>query len=240
MKISITIDGLSASEAHDLLGTARQIEQADTQRSDADQQAAYEHETGRGLDVVDQILRDQAIGTHETSGTSLAPSEEKPNETVDDTPASRRRRRPPVDTGGESSPARATVSGGNDETPSEAGVQPAADPTPKLRRKRATKAEMVERRAREAAEAALDDGGEDDSMGDGRRITGENQDSAESLTDADMSKAASEGARVIGPEAVTAILSEFGVGSVNELPQERRQEFVDNVDAAKAKAAKES
>lgn len=157
--------------------------------------------------------------------------EETTNETTDDTPAPRHRRRPPVDTGGEGSST--SDSGGEISPQTEAAAEP------KTRRKRATKAEMVERR-RLAELGESDETGEagHNSVGETASELGQSE-AVESLTDADMSKAASEGARVIGPEAVTAILSEFGVASVNELPQERRQEFVDNVDAAKAKTGED-
>lgn len=58
------------------------------------------------------------------------------------------------------------------------------------------------------------------------------------ISDADLTKAASEGARVIGPEFVTAWLTEFGVGEVSKLAQDVRREFIDGIsDEIEKKAA---
>jgi hypothetical protein len=48
------------------------------------------------------------------------------------------------------------------------------------------------------------------------------------ISDADVAKAASEAARVLGnPEEVMSILGEFGVTETSALPQDVRQEFLD-------------
>jgi hypothetical protein len=48
------------------------------------------------------------------------------------------------------------------------------------------------------------------------------------ISDADVAKAASEAARVLGnPEEVMSILGEFGVTETSALPQNVRQEFLD-------------
>lgn len=58
------------------------------------------------------------------------------------------------------------------------------------------------------------------------------------ISDADLTKAASEGARVLGPEFVTAWLTEFGVGEVSKLAQGVRREFIDGIsDEIEKKAA---
>ena len=46
------------------------------------------------------------------------------------------------------------------------------------------------------------------------------------VSDADLSKAASEAAAVVGAAEVMALLDEFGVSKVNELPQGERREFI--------------
>ena len=45
------------------------------------------------------------------------------------------------------------------------------------------------------------------------------------ISDADVAKAASEGAQRLTPKVVTSILEEFGVGNVAELDQTQRREF---------------
>tara|TARA_R110000787_G_scaffold97868_3_gene201604 strand:- start:4574 stop:5002 length:429 start_codon:yes stop_codon:yes gene_type:complete len=55
---------------------------------------------------------------------------------------------------------------------------------------------------------------------------------APDISDADVAKAASQAASRITPKAVTAVLEEFGVGTVNDLDQAQRQEFMDRLDAA--------
>lgn len=47
------------------------------------------------------------------------------------------------------------------------------------------------------------------------------------ISDADLSKAASQAAEIISPETVMEILGEFGVTEVNKIAQELRQEFLD-------------
>ncbi len=53
--------------------------------------------------------------------------------------------------------------------------------------------------------------------------------SDDDISDADVAKAASEGAQELTPTVVTAILEEFGVSVVNDLSQEQRREFVDQI-----------
>ena len=228
MKVSITIDGLSTSEAHDLLGTARHIEQADAGLTKPSLLELCTKASGAKEAIANEVKR-------QTATSAEPPLEETPDETVDDTPAPRRRRRPPVDTGGEGSPTEADEGSEGGASAGDGGgtvLRDSSEQPVKTRRKRATKAEMAERRATAADKEQAPQSGTSEA-GDGA-VVGDSGD--DRLTDADMSKAASEGARVIGPEAVTAILSEFGVGSVNKLPQAQRQEFVDNVDVAKAEA----
>lgn len=60
------------------------------------------------------------------------------------------------------------------------------------------------------------------------------------LTDADLSKAASQAALVLGPEGVKSVLSEFGVKKLNELDEKQRQSFFNALkeDLEKAEAEK--
>ena len=52
----------------------------------------------------------------------------------------------------------------------------------------------------------------------------------EGISDADVTKAASQAAAKITPKIVMDILKEdFGVGSANELPQAKRQAFLDEL-----------
>lgn len=53
------------------------------------------------------------------------------------------------------------------------------------------------------------------------------------VTDEDLVKGASDAAQAIGPARVMEILEEFGVGTVNELTGEARQEFLVQLDAAR-------
>lgn len=58
------------------------------------------------------------------------------------------------------------------------------------------------------------------------------------ISDADLTKAASEGARVLGPEFVTDWLLQFGVAEVSKLTQDVRREFIDGIsDEIEKKAA---
>ena len=50
---------------------------------------------------------------------------------------------------------------------------------------------------------------------------------SDEITDADLAKAASNGAEEIGPKLVTEILEQFGVGNVSELKGDQRKEFID-------------
>ncbi len=50
------------------------------------------------------------------------------------------------------------------------------------------------------------------------------------ISDADVAKAASEGAQRLTPKVVTGILEEFGVSNVAELSQEQRREFMKALD----------
>lgn len=62
------------------------------------------------------------------------------------------------------------------------------------------------------------------------------------ITDADLSKACSQGALALGPDGVLAILGEFGVKRSNELDEKQRQPFLDALqeDIEKAEAAKQT
>ena len=54
--------------------------------------------------------------------------------------------------------------------------------------------------------------------------------SDDEISDADVAKAASEGAQRLTPKVVTGILEEFGVSNVAELSQEQRREFMKALD----------
>jgi len=54
-------------------------------------------------------------------------------------------------------------------------------------------------------------------------------DARDELTDADVSKAASEGAKRLTPKVVMEILVKIGVECVNDLDQEQRRKFVDEL-----------
>lgn len=62
-----------------------------------------------------------------------------------------------------------------------------------------------------------------------RPANGDPEDSSDSITDADVAKAASEAARELTPAVVLSVLEEFGVGNVAELSQEQRREFMDSL-----------
>ncbi len=49
------------------------------------------------------------------------------------------------------------------------------------------------------------------------------------ISDADMTKGASEAADIITPAIVTEIMTEYGVASVDEIKQSERQEFLDQL-----------
>jgi len=53
------------------------------------------------------------------------------------------------------------------------------------------------------------------------------EETGDEITDADLSKAASEAARVISPPEVTAVIDQFGVGHMREMDQPQRREFLD-------------
>ena len=50
---------------------------------------------------------------------------------------------------------------------------------------------------------------------------------SDEITDADLARAASNGAEEIGPKLVTEILEQFGVGNVSELKGSQRKEFIE-------------
>lgn len=54
---------------------------------------------------------------------------------------------------------------------------------------------------------------------------------SDEITDADLAKAASQGAEQIGPKLVIEILEQFSVGSVSELKGDQRKEFIDLVNS---------
>ena len=55
---------------------------------------------------------------------------------------------------------------------------------------------------------------------------------SDDITDIEVSRVASEGAQALLPKYIVQKLEEFGVAIVNELSQEQRREFVDDVQAA--------
>ena len=57
---------------------------------------------------------------------------------------------------------------------------------------------------------------------------------AEEITDIQLAKAASAAAKATNKETVTAVLSEFGVTSVNDLEQGDRQTFLDTLEIVTA------
>lgn len=58
------------------------------------------------------------------------------------------------------------------------------------------------------------------------------EEAGSSVTDVDLSKAASEAGSILGVKAVKDILEQFGVGHVNDIEGDERQEFLDMVNAA--------
>lgn len=128
-----------------------------------------------------------------------------------------------------------------------------AEPAPK--RKRRTKAEMEEARAAEAEEASepealaatgqledcppasrrrrrqLDETGDDAKLASPkRRRRAKATEEQDEISDADVAKAASEGAQHLTPKVVTTILAEYGVSNVAELSQDQRGEFMTELD----------
>lgn len=123
----------------------------------------------------------------------------------------------------------------------------------KPKRKRRTAAKMAQAKheaeqdvAQEAAATASGDpppprrrkkrGGETDpTVADGRRKKTRSttkSPSDDDITDEDVMKVASEGAQHLTPKWVVDKLAEFGAAMVNDLDQEQRREFVDDVQAA--------
>ena len=132
-------------------------------------------------------------------------------------------------------------------------IEEVAPPTPKRRRR--TKAEMELARqagavvespeSEDHAEAeqeepptprrrrkrAVDDTGDYvEPASPKRRRRAKATEEQDEISDADVAKAASEGAQRLTPKVVTNILSEYGVDNVAELSQNQRREFMTALD----------
>lgn len=127
-------------------------------------------------------------------------------ETAEKAEPSRRKRR----TKAEMDKARAQAEASEEGPPSQGPLDP---PTPRRRKSRseALPVDEHEKPARRKRKKKEDDG----------------------ISDADVAKAASEGAQKLTPKVVSEILEEFGVGNVAELDQAQRREFMDILVAEK-------
>lgn len=61
---------------------------------------------------------------------------------------------------------------------------------------------------------------------------GASSEESEEITDADLSKAASEAARTITPKGVVEVLKMFSVSYLGDLDQAQRREFIDLLNEA--------
>jgi hypothetical protein len=93
--------------------------------------------------------------------------------------------------------------------------------------------EKPKRARRKRGEAATASAGEGKADAPARRSRRAPKEEGEvTISDADLSLAASNAAQVILPKGVTAILEEFGVDDVSKLEGDQRQEFLDQTKEA--------
>lgn len=123
-----------------------------------------------------------------------------------------------------------------------AAEQPAADPTTGRRRRAGADAGSSStepasdagasagpRRSRRSAEPEPDQKPAASEEPRRRRRT-EEQTNVDRITDADLTKAASQAGEKLTPKLVMQILREdYGVGTVNEIPQDKRRAFLDTL-----------
>lgn len=128
--------------------------------------------------------------------------------------------------------ARATTDDKRD-TDTHPEAQPEANPTTGRRSRRSNSASSETAAA--STEASTDGGAKASEPTPARRRRV--PEAPAGISDADLTKAASEGARVLGPEFVTAWLTEFGVSEVSKLAQDVRREFLDGISDEIEKAA---
>ena len=110
------------------------------------------------------------------------------------------------------------------ETPEPEQQEPAEEPK-KTRRRRGV-------RTGEATTDTATDSGNGRRRRRGKAAPAEEapaEEVSDEISDADVSRAASQAAEVITPQEVTAVLESFGVASVGELDQAQRREFLDTL-----------
>ena len=111
-----------------------------------------------------------------------------------------------------------------------------ADEVKRVMAHRAAREEEEKEAARAAEENRTDpprrrrNRGGDDEPEPARRAPKKTEPDDNEISDADVAKAASEGAQKHTPKVVSAILEEFGVGNVADLDQEQRLEFMTAID----------
>lgn len=167
----------------------------------------------------------------------LTPPEEEPEpeeevEEPEEAPASRRRRR--------AEPEETEEDEGNDDAPTAA----------RSRRRRSAEAgdassrssseedqdddgEQAPPRRRRRAEPEEDEGNADTAgdTGRSRRRSAGDAGKTDRISDEDLAKAASRAAKEITPAVVKQIIREFGVDTVNDIPQDQRRKFLDELEA---------
>lgn len=169
----------------------------------------------------------------------LTPPEEEPEpepeeevEEPEEAPVSRRRRR--------AEPEETEEDEGNDDAPTAA----------RSRRRRSAEAgdassrssseedqdddgEQAPPRRRRRAEPEEDEGNEDTAgdTGRSRRRSAGDAEKTDKISDEDLAKAASRAAKEITPAVVKQIIREFGVDTVNDIPQDQRRKFLDELEA---------
>lgn len=165
----------------------------------------------------------------------LTPPEEEPEEEVEEpeeAPVSRRRRR--------AEPEETEEDEGNDDAPTAA----------RSRRRRSAEAgdassrssseddqdddgEQAPPRRRRRAEPEEDEGNADTAgdTGRSRRRSAGDAGKTDRISDEDLAKAASRAAKEITPAVVKQIIREFGVDTVNDIPQDQRRKFLDELEA---------
>lgn len=120
---------------------------------------------------------------------------------------------------------RGRRSGGNTAEPAPVGAATEAAPTGRRSGRRTTApAAAPDTTGGETAPAAA--AGSAPAPSEPRRRRRAAPAEPEGISDAEVAKAASEGARVLGPETVMEILTEFDVDSTDKLPQDVREEFI--------------
>lgn len=209
-----------------------------------DQREEYEDaDVQRVLDVVRECQGSRDTTRAEIKGTVGREDPEQPQEgrrrrgAADPTQSSEAPAQPPIDTGTDISRRRRGHAASAEPSTTEAALT-TTSPSEGARRRRgaadptstqndAPSQDAPRRRSRSPGEAPASE-----PKSDGAGST--------SFTDADLSKAASAAALVLGPEGVKTVLSEFGVKKLNELDEKDRKPFLDalKVDLEKAEAEK--